>query len=162
MYGKPEANLTHLDVLTNKVHAALAHSYFFNLLFLVIGIVLDFLFPLKLFSHPSITYIGVVFLVLATALIFWSQHTTRNLHENDTLTKEAFCRGPYCYTRTPTHWGLFVLILGFGVVLNAFFVVLTTVLSFVFSKFIFLKKYDRALEEKYGAPYLEYKEEVRL
>ena len=78
------------------------------------------------------------------------------------MTKETFCQGPYCYTRTPTHWGLFFLVLGFGILVNAFFVVVTTIVSFIVSKFIFLRRGEAILAKKYGTPYLEYKKQVKL
>lgn len=150
------------DALTNKIHHTLAHSYFIYFLFLVLGVVLDFLFPLRVFKSTFAISFGLLFLALATALIFWAQRANRNLHKQEALTKEAFLCGPYCYTRTPTHWGLFVLTLGFGIVVNAFFVVLTTILSFLLTKFIFLRKYEDLLKEKYGDSYLEYMREVKL
>jgi protein-S-isoprenylcysteine O-methyltransferase Ste14 len=153
---------THKISLTNKIHATLAHSYSSYFLFLLLGIALDIIFPFRLFREPAVMALGLVFLVLASGLILWAQHTTRNLHEGQSLAKEAFCRGPYCYTRTPTHWGLFLLTLGLGIVLNAFFVVLTTTLSFLLSRTVFLKRYEQALVEKYGSPYLEYQKDVRL
>lgn len=105
--------------------------------------------------------IGFVFLGLSTLLIFWAQSTSRKLDEKD-LTKESFCKGPYCYTRTPTHWGLFLLVLSFGVILNAFFVVLFTIVSFILTRFVFIKEQEKLLESKYGTPYLEYKKTVKF
>ena len=105
--------------------------------------------------------IGVAFLLLATILILWAQMTSRNLSKQN-ITKETFCKGPYCYTRSPTHWGLFLLLLGFGFIANAFFLIILTLISFVITKFIFLEKEENALAMKYGAPYLEYKKEVKL
>jgi protein-S-isoprenylcysteine O-methyltransferase Ste14 len=52
--------------------------------------------------------------------------------------------------------------LGFGIISNAFFVILTTLVSFLVSRFIFLEKEEIILEEKYGTPYLEYKRAVKL
>ena len=78
------------------------------------------------------------------------------------VTKENFCKGPYCYARHPTHWGLFFLILGFGIILNALFVILCTLISFIVTKFVFIEKQEKILAEKYGAPYLEYKKSVKL
>ena len=52
--------------------------------------------------------------------------------------------------------------LGFGLVANAIFIIVTTVISFVLTKFIYLKKEEAILEKKYGAPYLEYKKAVKF
>jgi len=130
-------------------------------LLLLVGVSLDILFPFKILKPAVAAPIGVVFLVLASILIFWAQHTSRNL-KVENLSKESFCRGPYCYTRSPTHWGLFILTLGFGIAANAFFVIVSTLASFVITRFVFVKKQEKALEEKYGTPYLEYKKMVKL
>lgn len=145
----------------HEVHGVLAHSYMVYFLVLIIGVVLDLSFPDKIFSTAIMMPTGFLMLILASVVIIWAQHTSRNLdHEN--ITKEAFCRGPYCYTRTPTHWGLFLLVLGFGFILNALFVIMLTILSFVVSKLFFLKKQEAILEDKYGQPYLEYKKTVKF
>jgi len=144
-----------------RVHRILAHSYSVYFLFFLAGVFLDMIFPLKIFSSDILLPSGAALLVFATLLIFWAQHTSRNLKIKD-LTKETFCRGPYCYTRSPTHWGLFLLLLGFGIITNAVFVVLFTILAFIITRFTFLKKEEEALAEKYGSPYTEYRKSVKL
>ncbi len=144
-----------------EVHHILAHSYLVYFLMLILGVFLDLIFKIQIFTAPQVLYIGIALLILASALIVWAQSTSRNLTKGN-VTKEAFLHGPYCYTRTPTHWGLFILVLGFAIVTNAFFVMLMTFISFFITKFIFLKKQEEALAEKYGAPYLEYKKKVKF
>ncbi len=145
----------------HNVHRVLAHSYIFYLILFLVGVALDLAFKPKIFSNPNIAIIGGVFLVLASALIFWAQSTSRNLDVKN-VSKETFCKGPYCYTRTPTHWGLFILMLGFGILTNALFVIITTLISFFVTKTVFLRKQENMLEYKYGAPYAEYRRSVRL
>ena len=106
--------------------------------------------------------VGFLFLVFATVVIIWAQKTGRDLRKVEEVKTEHFCRGPYCYTRTPTHWGLFFLVLGFGIIANALFVILSTIVSFIISKFIFIKKHDEILVEKYGDAYSEYKKLVKF
>jgi protein-S-isoprenylcysteine O-methyltransferase Ste14 len=106
---------------------------------------------------------GAAIIVLATLLILWAQGTNRDLDlKKENIRKENFCRGPYCYTRSPTHWGLFCLMLGFGIMVNAPFVILFTLLALLMTKFIFLNKEEAILEQKYGAPYKEYKQAVKF
>jgi len=146
---------------TKRVHHVLAHSYFIYLLLFVVGVYLDIVFDFKIFNTTLVVPFGVALLALASVLIFWAQNTSRTLKKHD-LTKEDFCRGPYKYTRSPTHLGLFLLILGFGIISNAFFVVLFTVISFFVTKFTFLKKQEEILMHRYGAPYLEYSKLVKF
>ncbi len=145
----------------NKVHKILAHSYGIYFFFFLLGVYLDLIFQFKVFTSSTVLFLGPPLLIFGTFLVFWAQYTSRNL-KKENISKKAFCRGPYCYTRSPTHWGLFFLTLGFGIIINAVFVVLTTLLSFLITRLIFLNKQERVLEEKYGNHYLEYKKQVRL
>ena len=104
---------------------------------------------------------GFIFLIFGTFLVFWAQKTSRHLNIEN-ITKETFCHGPYRYTRSPTHWGLFLLMLGFGMIANAFFIVLFSIISFLITKLVFLKKEEKVLAAKYGTPYLEYKKSVKF
>ena len=149
------------EELTYKVHHILAHSYTFFFAFLILGIVLDIIFKYKIISSPIIMYIGFIFLILSTVLIYWAQKTSNNL-KTENMTPDTFCKGPYCYTRVPTHLGLFFMAFGFGLILNATFVIVTSIVSFVINKFIFLEEEEKILEKKYGAPYLEYKNKIKF
>src|SRR5688572_13615060 len=112
----------------NKVHRVLAHSYALYFFLFLIGVALDFIFRLKIFADSVMVPAGSVILVLSTLLVFWAQKTSRKLN-TENMSKDTFCKGPYWYTRSPTHWGLFFLILGFGIIANAAFVILFTLIS---------------------------------
>lgn len=144
-----------------SVHKILAHSYAMYFLLFLIGVVLDIIFRFKIFTNPIMVPVGVTLLILGSILIIWAQYTSHELN-TENVTKETFCRGPYCYTRTPTNFGLFFMILGFGMIINAFFVILLTFVSFVVAKFVFLEKEEKVLAAKYGTPYLEYKKSVKF
>lgn len=144
-----------------SVHKVLAHSYLLYLFFLLAGVSLDVFFKFEIFSNSVFSFFGIFFLIFGTFLIFWAQNTSRNL-KTETINKDTFTRGPYYYTRSPTHLGLASVILGFGIITNAFFVVFFALISFIISKFTFLKKEEKILALKYGDPYLEYKKLVRF
>jgi protein-S-isoprenylcysteine O-methyltransferase Ste14 len=145
----------------NKVHRILAHSYTIYFIFLLLGVCLDLIFNLKIFNNYITAPFGILFLIIGTTLVFWAQKTSRNL-KKENVTKETFYRGPYRFTRIPTNFGLLFLVLGFGVVVNAFFVVLFAFASFILTKFVFLDQQEKILCEKYGTPYLEYKKSVKF
>ncbi len=143
------------------VHSTLAHSYMVYFLLLFVGVGLDLIFPIRIFHSGIMISVGFLFLILATALVVWAQHSSKNF-DTSTISKETFCKGPYCYTRTPTHWGLFFLVLGFGFVMNAFFIITLTIISFIITKVFFLKKQESILIDKYGKHYEEYKKSVKI
>ena len=145
----------------NRAHKILAHSYLFYFISFLLGLFLDFIFPLEVYQRITTVPIGAIFLILGTFLVLWAQKSSRKL-QKENITKETFCNGPYRYTRSPTHFGLFFLMLGFGIIVNALFVIIFTIISFFVTKFIFIRKEEKILTEKYGIPYLEYKESVKL
>jgi protein-S-isoprenylcysteine O-methyltransferase Ste14 len=154
-------NTLPIDPHRNKAHITLAHSYMVYFVFFLLGVMLDFIFKFKIVNDTVMMPIGLVIIVFATALIFWAQKTSRNLNIEN-LSKETFLKGPYAITRMPTSFGLFFLVLGFAFVANATFVVVTTVISFLLSKFIFLEKQESILEKKYSTHYAEYKKQVKF
>lgn len=143
------------------MHKVLAHSYAMHLLLFLIGVVLDVVFGIRVLMDPWAVAAGALLLLVGSILVFWAQNTSRHL-DIENPTKETFRHGPYRFTRTPTNFGLFFLALGFGVVANAFFVIMTSFLAFVTAKFFFLAKEEKILADKYGAPYLEYKKSVKF
>lgn len=146
----------------HKVHNFLAYSYFVYLFVLIIGVLLDLLLPVKIFHDSVMILVGFILLILSSVLIVWAQKSSVDLLAHENVDKEHFCRGPYCYTRTPTHLGLFLAVLGFGFIINSFFVILLTAASFLFTKITFVKKQEKELEKKFGEAYREYKKIVKF
>ena len=145
-----------------RVHTVLAHSYVVYFIFLLISVWLDSIFDFKIFSDTFMTPVGILMLIFASVLIISAQKTGHDFRKIKEKKTEHFCRGPYCYTRIPTQWGLFFLMLGFGIVMNAFFVIIFSIVSFLIARFVFIEKQEKILTEKYGAPYTEYKKLVRF
>lgn len=151
------------SIKKNTVHHTLAHSYSVYFILLLVGVVLHIIYDFKIFHDVVVLPIGFVFLILATILIIWAQKTGRDFREiGQELKPEHFYRGPYRYTRIPTQWGLFILLLGFGIITNSFFVIIFTILAFFISKFVFMGKHQRILAEKYGSAYIEYMRKVKF
>ena len=147
--------------LNGSVHAVLAHSYMAYMASFLLGFLLHVIFLTKISNSKFIIFLGFSFLFFATLLIFWAQNTSRALDKSN-ISKETFCQGPYKYVRMPTHFGLFLLIFGFGLLINSFFIILFALISLVANKLIFIKKEEDLLSNKYGSPYLEYKKSVRF
>jgi protein-S-isoprenylcysteine O-methyltransferase Ste14 len=154
-------NVNKINFQKSSVHKILAHSYSTHLFLFLIGVIFDIIFQYKIFNNFLLMPIGALFLMFGTVLILWAQGTSRHLN-TENISKETFCHGPYRFTRTPTNFGLFFLVLGFGIVANALFVILSSLVSFLIAKLVFLEKEEKVLAEKYGAPYLEYKKSVKF
>jgi protein-S-isoprenylcysteine O-methyltransferase Ste14 len=154
-------NTSNIEQPKNNVHGILARSYVCCFLLFLGGVFLDLIFNFRIQNFVFMIPIGFGLILLASVLILWAQKTSRNLSKEN-LTKENFSKGPYRFTRMPTHLGLLFLMLGFGIMVNAIFIIISTIISFVLAKLFFLKKEELILEQKYGTPYLEYKKQVRF
>ncbi|MBP6908273.1 MAG: isoprenylcysteine carboxylmethyltransferase family protein [Candidatus Pacebacteria bacterium] len=144
------------------IHMVLSHSYTMFMLALVAGLVLHLVFEIPLFVSGAYQYLGVVLIIIGTYLVWWAQSTTRKTKQEMSQTQPSrdFARGPYKYSRNPTHIGLTLTTLGLGLILNSFFIFVVTIIASLISKYIFIKKEEALLEEKYGDEYREYKKTV--
>jgi len=153
--------LENKNLYKNKVHKILAYSYFFFFICFLFGFFLDFLFPILVFRSTIILWFGFILLAVGTYLILWAQKSSSKL-KKENLSKESFYYGPYRYTRSPTHFGLFLLTVGFGIISNAFFIIFFSIISFIVTRLVFIREQERVLAKKYGTPYLEYKKLVKF
>lgn len=145
-----------------EVHNVLAHSYLMYFFAVVAGLLLDLTLPIKIIPEHIATAVGMVFLFVAPALIVWAQMTSHRFsREKDRSDKLNFFKGPYVFTRSPTHLGLDMLVIGFGLLLNSLFLIIFSVVSFFLTRFIFVRKEERLLGQKYGDEYHKYRKSVR-
>jgi protein-S-isoprenylcysteine O-methyltransferase Ste14 len=156
-----ESKATGNNIHKNKVHHVLAHSYTVYFILFLIGLSLDLIFGYKIFTDSVMAPVGIALIIFSSLLIIWAQKSSRKL-EKESLTKESFSKGPYRHARHPTYWGLFLLLFGFGIMVNATFIILSTMISIIVSKTMFMDKEEKILAEKYGEPYLEYKKSVKI
>lgn len=148
------------------VHTVLGHSYLVYFATLLIGLLIDTKWAVR-FDAPLLIPVGFVLLFVGPALILWAQYVShmlavKQVTENPKTQTHDFLRGPYTITRSPTHLGLFIMIIGLGFLFNSISIVVTTIVAFVLTKVFFLSKEESLLEERYGAEYKEYKKQVKF
>ena len=148
------------------VHVVLGHSYLVYFASLILGLLIDTVWSVR-FHAPYLSYIGFVLLFGGPLIIVWAQQTSHRLAvkqitQHIHTQTDDFHRGPYRFTRSPTHWGLFLMIIGLGLILNSVSIVETTMIAFVLTRIFFLSKEESLLAEKYGVDYKDYKSKVTL
>jgi protein-S-isoprenylcysteine O-methyltransferase Ste14 len=144
-----------------RLHRILSSSYLFYLVLFFVGISFDLIFPTHFFENIYTVSLGFILIILASLLILWVKSNSKK-PKKEILTKEDFMHGPYKYTSIPNHWGIFILMLGFGIMINAVFMIIFTIISFLFTLPVFLKMQENVLAEKFGVPYLEYRKTVKF
>lgn len=145
---------------SKTVHFILLHSYSVFLFAIILGLFLDPILKKKLFSDDIYQTVGFIIIVIGSILILWAQNTT-GINKKVDDARSYFNRGPYKYIRSPTHLGLFIMTLGFSLVINSFFSLILTFMAYIFTKFLFVKKQEQILERKYGEIYTDYKKKTK-
>lgn len=141
-----------------EIHTTLAYSYTAYYTVVLIGLILDILMPVRLLPDTIATTIGFVLILIAPMLIIWAQSASWKHRDGRKSENPNFAKGPYAFLRSPTHLGLDMLVIGFGLLLNSIFIIIFWIVSFILSRFVFVKKQEQLLEEKYGDHYKRYKE----
>ena len=157
------------DISGRLVHEFLAHSYFIYLAAVVVGFGLDQLVPMHVgfLSNPDLEPAGFACIVIGTALAVWAQTSSergaaiRNAEQNS-LKHDHFRFGPYMFTRTPTQYSLVLMTGGLALLFGSSWMLIFVFIAFLLGKFVFIKKQEHHLAQKYGASYLEYKKRVKF
>lgn len=140
----------------------------FPLLTVVVGLVLDWIWPLDWSSlvAASVRY-WVGGLIIAGAFLglgIWAVVVFRRSGESENPWKPTFRlvgRGPYRFTRNPMYLQMVLICIGLGVVLANIWILLgTPACMAALQRFAILPE-EQYLERKFGDSYLDYKDRVR-
>ncbi|MCX6755816.1 MAG: isoprenylcysteine carboxylmethyltransferase family protein [Candidatus Nomurabacteria bacterium] len=158
----PEEKKEHLKNDPSIVHSILAHSYFIYFWPVILGLILDMVFPGLTFTGRNFQLIGIFVIFVSSMLIYWAQTTSKK--NKNTVNPDGdreFAIGPYKYTRNPTYTGLMIMTLGLGLVMGSYFIFVFGAIVFIINKMILIPKEERVLEIKYGNTYSQYKKKVK-
>lgn len=142
------------------VHYILSHSYVLFFVAIIGGMITDHFVPTSIISENYADF-GFLMMLLGSVIIYWAQSTSGATSKQlkDTGVR-VFDSGPYKFSRNPTHIGLGVMTLGFGLIMQSVFIILFLVIVYTISKLVFLPAEEKILCDKYGDAYIEYKNKV--
>jgi protein-S-isoprenylcysteine O-methyltransferase Ste14 len=147
------------------VHQVLAYSYLVYFAAVCFGFLLDLVYAIKI-NVPLGQPFGFLAIALGTWLIVWAQSSSKkstvSRAEPAKVCAKDFCVGPYVFSRSPTHYGLFFMTLGLALLYSSVTMVALVLIAFVITRTVFLPQEEKQLELKYGEAYLDYKKQVRL
>ncbi len=149
------------------IHGILAYSYSVYFMAFIFGMLLHFLIPGDVIENPNSQFFGFWLLVIGTVLIVWAQSTSASTHKQRESNRDGnivhhFKKGPYVFSRVPTHLGLLLALIGFALTVNSMFLIILSAIAFIITKNIILPKHEILLEQKYGSSYTEYRKSVKL
>jgi protein-S-isoprenylcysteine O-methyltransferase Ste14 len=128
----------------------------------ILGVLLEFVFPTKMFPPQTSQTIGVLVLVLATIIIFWAQRASAEFRRRERNGEaQNFSMGPYKWSDNPTSFALFLLVIGFGFLMNSLMVVIFSGIGYWISHIVYQNEKGKIMLEKYKGDYVEYKKKVK-
>lgn len=149
---------------SNDIAGVIAKPPFIYLLFLIIGIVLNFIWKIKLIPDIlqyslgfSIIIIG--FIIMITGLKQFKKAGTH--HETHKPTIKIVAHGMYKYSRNPIYIGLTLFYLGIGIASDNIWILILIIPALIVMQYGVILREEKYLEKKFGEEYLQYKAKVR-
>lgn len=132
---------------------------------LVIGVILNIVWPLSIFSDGRIgDLLGLLVALSSAALAFWAFRTMLRAGEQPdpgVATKAIVRKGPFSRTRNPIYISFALFGLGVALLLNNLWIILALAVLMVYVDIGIVRREERYLERKFGQEYLDYKNSVR-
>jgi len=132
------------------------------LMYLLVGIVFDSRYPIKVLSYP-INIIGAGIALAGFALMFWAfkifskKGTPKDPKKVPTTVVTS---GPFRITRNPMYIGMILIMLGVASMIGLL-VFLAPIAFFIRMNFIYIPQEEKLMEKLFGQEYLNFKTKVR-
>ena len=134
------------------------------LVFLALGVALDFLFPVALLPNLVQYTVGFALIAASFALLpmvlgrFRATGTNLDVRKPTTA---IITDGPYRYSRNPAYLSMTLLCAGIGVAADSIWILGLLLPALVVMHYGVIAREERYLEAKFGEEYLRYKQSVR-
>jgi protein-S-isoprenylcysteine O-methyltransferase Ste14 len=142
----------------------LAAPPFFFIIPLLIGVVLEYLIPTKIFSTLASIIIGLLFswaslpYFILSLKSFFKAKTTFDARNSTT---SLVTTGIYKISRNPAYLSLVLLYIGISFLINSIWILILVVPAFYSIQKFCIEREEKYLEGKFGDPYRAYKKQVR-
>ena len=132
---------------------------------LLVGLGLDWLYPLKFLAagFPRIWVGGLVF-AAGLALAVWAIMTIRGAGtevQTNRPTTAIVSDGPYRFTRNPIYAGMILGLIGAAIGFDTLWILVATIPFYLVIRYGVIAREEAYLEHKFGDMYLGYKSRVR-
>lgn len=142
-----------------NIHLILSRSYAVYFFAFILGLIFDIVIHPRL-GGQNVQMIGFIVIVLSTFLMYWAQTVNKKVYYLPDGTKD-FSRGPYKYSRNPTQFGLFMMVVGAGLIMNSYSVIVVGVIALIFSVLVVIPEEESRHIKKHDGAYLQYMKRVR-
>jgi protein-S-isoprenylcysteine O-methyltransferase Ste14 len=124
-----------------------------------IGFAFQWLWPVRLLPGYGVRVVGTLILVGSVLLARWAQATMRRGGTNVNPNKPALAlvaTGPFRHTRNPLYIALSGLYVGLTLLADSVWPLLLLVPVLLVTHYGIVRREERYLKQKFGAPYVEY------
>lgn len=132
--------------------------------FIVLGIGLQFRWPLNFLPIETRLPLGFVLVVLSLVLFAWAVRTflaAKTSFDHRKPTTSLISSGPFRFSRNPIYVGMTLFGLGVGVLLDNLWIVLLMLPAAFVIRFFVIAREEDFMQNKFGEDYLRYKSSVR-
>ena len=134
------------------------------LIFLLAAYGVQHFWPIGIGISSGFKYIGVGVIMLGVCIVILASLSFKRAKTNIEPwkpTTKIISTGIYAYSRNPIYVGFFLILIGIGIFLNSFWILISFIPSAVLIYYIAIKKEEVYLEKKFGEEYIHYKNKVR-
>ncbi|HPF47454.1 MAG: isoprenylcysteine carboxylmethyltransferase family protein [Alphaproteobacteria bacterium] len=142
----------------------ITHPPVFYIIAMVIGLGLDYIFPLS-FGLAGIEKIAAIVLFILGSIIivlgfrlFASNKQSPSVHAS---VSKIYQSGIYAYSRNPIYLGVAIMMLAVGLYLDKLWILIMMIPLIIILNRAVIEKEEAYLEAKFGDEYLNYKNKVR-
>ncbi len=132
---------------------------------LVIGVVLNIVKPLQIFTDGRIgDVLGLLATLGSAAIAFWAFRTMLRAGEQPdpgVPTRTIVREGPFARTRNPIYLSFALFAIGVALLMNNLWIILVLAPLMIYVDAGIVRREERSLEQQFGDEYLEYKRSVR-
>ncbi len=132
---------------------------------LVIGVVLNILWPLSIFTDGRIgDALGLLATLGSAAIATWAFRTMLSAGEQPdpgVPTRTIVREGPFARTRNPIYLSFALFAIGVALLMNNLWIILVLALLMIYVDARIVRREERSLEQQFGDEYVEYKQSVR-
>ena len=142
----------------------LAAPPFFFIIPMLIGVVIEYFVPTKIFSTITSIVIGLIFswaslpFIILSLKSFFKVKTTFDARKATTI---LVTTGIYKISRNPAYLSLVLFYIGLSFLINSIWILILVVPAIYSVQKFCIEREEKYLEGKFGRQYLEYKKQVR-
>ncbi|MDG1707833.1 MAG: isoprenylcysteine carboxylmethyltransferase family protein [Emcibacteraceae bacterium] len=140
------------------------HPPVFYIVAAIIGVRIDYLFPLSFGSNAMLGNAGIIIFVLGLIIallsfkIFASNKQSPSVHAS---ASKVYQSGVYAYSRNPIYFGIMLWLVAAALYFDNAWLLIVTVPLILFMNKAVIEKEEAYLANKFGDDYLDYKKKVR-